>query len=80
MAAFILYHRALHQERLAGYEQARAAIDDAPVESDPFVLATLDFGLAYERAVLAWFDQLPPALRDDAAQPTAPDAPSAAPR
>jgi len=28
-------------------------------------MATLDFGLAYERAVLAWFDQLPPAIRGD---------------
>ncbi|MBA2276727.1 MAG: hypothetical protein H0W06_03085, partial [Chloroflexia bacterium] len=37
---------------------------------DPYTLATLEFGLAYERAVLAWFDALPPAIVADAEEGT----------
>ena len=29
---------------------------------DPFGLATLQFGITYERAVLDWFDRLPRAM------------------
>ena len=53
LAAFIAHHRAIHQARLAQYElDAQSDIDD------PYRKATLDFGLAYERAVLGWFDRL----------------------
>ncbi|HEV2089260.1 MAG TPA: PadR family transcriptional regulator [Cryptosporangiaceae bacterium] len=52
------HHRATHAERLADYEAQRAAAVEAG-EPDPYALATLDFGLRYERAVLDWFDHLP---------------------
>ncbi len=53
LAAFVAHHRAIHQARLTQYElDAQSQIDD------PYRKATLDFGLAYERAVLGWFDRL----------------------
>jgi hypothetical protein len=33
-------------------------------EIDPYAVATLEFGIIYERATLDWFDQLPNALTD----------------
>ena len=60
LQAFVARHRALHAEQLAGYEAQRAALDhDA---RDPFAVATLDFGIAYERAVIDWFDHLSPEI------------------
>jgi DNA-binding PadR family transcriptional regulator len=59
LAAFIARHRAIHAERLAAYEEQRAAVDPRAAEGEPLSVATLDFGIAYERAVLAWFDALP---------------------
>jgi DNA-binding PadR family transcriptional regulator len=57
LAAFIRSHRQVHSRRLAEYE---AHLDGGePEERDPYREATLAFGLAYERAVLAWFDSLP---------------------
>jgi len=49
-------HRGLHEERLRSY----LALDaDATVEHEPYQRATLAFGIHYERAVLAWMDELP---------------------
>jgi DNA-binding PadR family transcriptional regulator len=59
LAAAVRRHRAVHVDRLAEYE-AHAAVGTDP--ADPFRQATLSFGLAYERAVLAWFDGLPAQL------------------
>jgi hypothetical protein len=42
--------------------QQHAAARAPGTDPDPFVLATLGFGLAYERAVLDWFDHLPEAM------------------
>lgn len=62
LAAFVQRHRATHAGRLAQYQQQRE--DAEPVaESDPYWMATLNFGIVYEEAVLRWFDQLPPAIR-----------------
>jgi DNA-binding PadR family transcriptional regulator len=61
LTAAIEHHRAVHAERLASYEALAAAGQDAI--PDPHQQATLGFGLAYERAVLSWFDQLPEILR-----------------
>ena len=58
LAGFLARHRAMHSERLAGYETQRASLPPDAAAADPFALATLDFGIAYERAVLAWFDGL----------------------
>lgn len=63
LAAFVHRHRAVHARRLADYEQQRTSAEASDVESDVYAMATLTFGITYERAVLAWFDQLPPAIR-----------------
>ncbi len=69
LGAFLDHHHAAHAERLAEYEAQRAAAVEAG-DPDPYALATLDFGLAYERAVLGWFDALPrPALAKAAVWP-----------
>src|SRR6266540_213478 len=57
LAAFVHSHRADHAKRLAEYEAHLAEAQDE--ERDVYREATLAFGLAYERAVLAWFDALP---------------------
>lgn len=62
LAEYVASHRREHAERLARYEQTRAVLPD---EAEPYAVAALDFGLAYERAVLAWFDGLPPAIRGE---------------
>ena len=59
LAAFLAAHRAMHQQRLASYESRRAKIPADTAEKEPYAVAMLDFGLAYERAVLAWLDTLP---------------------
>ena len=59
LASHLRDHRAVHERRLAGYEEHRDAEGD---RMDPFGLATLQFGITYERAVLDWFDQLPQAM------------------
>ena len=57
LAVFARRHRAIHAERLATYE---AHLDEGEAEGrDPYREATMAFGIAYERAVLAWFDALP---------------------
>ena len=58
LATFLGSHRTVHAERLAGYEEQRAALSPGAADGDPYAIATLDFGIAYERAVLAWFDGL----------------------
>ena len=56
LRAFVTEHRAVHEERLAGYREQHAALgDEASI--------VLDFGIRYEEAVLGWFDALPARLR-----------------
>lgn len=59
-------HRALHAERVARYDEQHSAALASEQTPDPYAMATLEFGLAYERAVLAWFDALPPTIRGQA--------------
>lgn len=61
LAAILTRHRVAHAARLASYEAIRATCATW-AEDNPYALATLDFGIAYERAVLGWFDTLPPAI------------------
>lgn len=61
LAALLERHRQVHAARLQSYEQSHEAAL-AGGAADPFALATLEFGLAYERAVLGWFDRLPELL------------------
>ncbi|WP_054813123.1 PadR family transcriptional regulator [Nocardia arizonensis] len=49
----IAANREIHRHRLAGYES-----EDCEA-LPPHQRATLEFGIGYERAVLAWFDRLP---------------------
>lgn len=59
LAAFLTEHRQIRARRLAGYEDQRGAVETGDGEADPYTVATLDFGVTYERAVLDWFDRLP---------------------
>jgi len=58
LAAMLAAQRGMHAARLAEYQEQCAAAD-AALDTDPFSRAALEFGLGYERGVLAWFDQLP---------------------
>jgi hypothetical protein len=80
LAGFVHHHRAAHARKLAEYEHLhRAALESG--HRDPYAIATLDFGIAHERAALDWFEQLPPEIRGPGAwaeSPTgaAPNSPS----
>ncbi len=65
LAAFLRQHREAHAEMLRTYE-ADARAMAATGEPDRFRSATLAFGIAYERAVLAWFATLPPEFTGEA--------------
>ncbi len=70
MAAFVRQHREAHSERLLAYETQAAMLDRVDgADRDPFRAATLAFGIAYERAVMEWFDGLPEAIRDPISAP-----------
>jgi DNA-binding PadR family transcriptional regulator len=63
LAGFLERHRSVHADRLADYElQHRDAVAAGARDGAPHALATLEFGIAYERAVLDWFDMLPAAI------------------
>ncbi|MBJ7332547.1 MAG: PadR family transcriptional regulator [Solirubrobacteraceae bacterium] len=72
LAPAVHHHRRLHAERLARLEQSVAAAE-VGADSDPFALATMRFGLGYERTVVAWFDDLPPEIRGEEAFPPVPE-------
>ena len=52
-------HYALHRARLTEYEAIAESLESLP----PLKRATLDYGIRYERAVLEWFESLPPDVR-----------------
>lgn len=56
LAAIIAANREIHQARLDHY------LADEGKDMPPYQRATLEFGVGYERAVLAWFDRLPEIL------------------
>ncbi|HUG84682.1 MAG TPA: PadR family transcriptional regulator [Euzebya sp.] len=58
-------HRAIHAQRLAEYEAMDVAAAEAGDPVDPWSMATLAFGLRYERAVMDWFEALPDLLPED---------------
>lgn len=62
LRAHVEQHREMHAQRLDDYERQHREAAAADPEADPFALATLEFGLAYERTVVAWFDSLPDRL------------------
>jgi DNA-binding PadR family transcriptional regulator len=63
LRAFIRQHEPAHAERLRTYERQAAQLDAAGA-AEAFHRATLAFGIAYERAVLDWFERLPGILAD----------------
>lgn len=64
LVRFVHRHRAEHARKLVEYERMqRAALDSK--HHDPYATATLDFGIAYERAALEWFEHLPPEIRGE---------------
>jgi len=73
LASFIHRHRAAHARKLAEYGQMHEAAL-GPGHNDPYPMATLEFGIAHERAAKEWFDQLPPEIRgrEPWADPTQP--------
>lgn len=58
LAGFIAEHRHAHIARLTDYLNTLDGIDSG----DPYIQATLDFGIRYEQAVLDWFNALPTTL------------------
>jgi hypothetical protein len=54
LSRFVGAHRPRHEQRLRLY---RALLENEP--EDSFRAVTLRFGIAYEEAVLSWFDALP---------------------
>jgi DNA-binding PadR family transcriptional regulator len=64
LASFLTRHQITHTDRLAAYEKQRAGMPPGYEQIDPYAVATLEFGISYERAVLEWFDWLPEELTD----------------
>lgn len=61
LAALLAEHETRHREQLDQYRELDAQLEAE--NADPFIRATLSFGLHYEQAVLRWFASLPPAVR-----------------
>jgi DNA-binding PadR family transcriptional regulator len=59
LAELIEDQRRRHTERLRTYEQNRDELSAAEGERGGARMATLALGIAYERAALAWLDDLP---------------------
>ena len=66
LATFLRQHRDAHAELLRTYEAQHREMDAAGVSADPYRRATLEFGIAYERAVLDWFTTATPAITGSA--------------
>ena len=62
LAEIVARHREAHAARLATYEGFAAELPPGAADAEPYAIATLTFGLTYERALLTWFDSLPPAI------------------
>lgn len=61
LQASITSQRAEHAARLAQLQQVRREVERNP-SANPYRTATLEFGLAYERAVMRWFDRVLPTI------------------
>jgi DNA-binding PadR family transcriptional regulator len=59
LVTYLNTHRRQHEQRLVTYTDLLAQMS---TDDDPHVVATLSFGVTYERAVLDWFDSLPETL------------------
>ena len=69
LGAFVDAHRAVHSGRRDGYQEHLRELEEAPRgKVDPYALATLRFGLAYETMVLDWMTALPKELTGGSAR------------
>lgn len=62
LARTVAAQREIHAGRLASYRQTREELPPRAATYEPYAVATLEFGILYEQAVLDWFDGLPPAI------------------
>ena len=62
LAEIVATQRAVHQDRLDRYRAGREAL--AATSGSSARMATLEFGLRHEAAVLDWFDALPAILAE----------------
>lgn len=60
LGAVLAEHRSVHEERLKEYRALDRELASGGIPAEQRV--TLAFGIAYESAVLGWFDRLPPGL------------------
>lgn len=65
LAEYVATHSEVHAQRLAGYLEAKAALPPQAARADPYGIATLEFGIAYESAVVSWFDALPATIKGE---------------
>ncbi|HEU5003389.1 MAG TPA: PadR family transcriptional regulator [Actinomycetota bacterium] len=65
LAAFAAVHRGVHQERLDYFRSIIPKLAD----EQPFMAHVAELGVAYEEAMLAWFDGIPERLGRSAAVP-----------
>ena len=72
LASFLTRHRTIHADRLGAYQRQRDEMPTGYEDIDPYAVATLDFGITYEKAVLQWFEALPRRLTDPTEQPSDP--------
>ncbi len=72
---FLATHKRIHAERLARDEALKATIPQEFQDANPYLMATIDFGIAYEQAAMRWFNELPVAICGDTGtnSPTAQD-------
>lgn len=60
MRTILTEYRRIHEEKLASVRFLDAHFE--ATGADPYIRATVSFGLLYEEAVLRWIDQLPEAI------------------
>ncbi len=59
LAEIVTEHEEMHAARLATYRAIEAGIPESGSSRNPYSLATLHYGIAYEEATLQWFRELP---------------------
>ncbi len=67
LRAFLDEHRAVHARAMDRYEDVLAKMISGEQPSDKYAIAVVQFGMAYERALLDWFTNAAPALTEDSA-------------
>lgn len=67
LAEFVARHQAMHAARLAKDLALLETLPQSFQDDNPFVMATIRFGMLYEEAALQWFRELPERIRGNAA-------------